>query len=176
MRSVPTIFTSKKQNGKSRTLRARYTPTVAHPYSRDSFRNRPLRESDSSAFGPPDCDLLDHDQLKLRFCVLDSRFCVVVVLLHACELRRNGDAVDPAARPAVRVPFVATCMLLEGAGMELAVFRQACVASLCKGEFVVVVVVAVVANGWRPSGGNRSARNMLAVFRSFVLFGYASCT
>ena len=26
-----------KQNGKSRTLRARYTPTAVQPYSRDSF-------------------------------------------------------------------------------------------------------------------------------------------
>lgn len=35
--SVPTVLTNKKQNGKSNTLNAIYTPTAVHPYSRDSF-------------------------------------------------------------------------------------------------------------------------------------------
>lgn len=41
--SVPTVLTKRKQNGKSSTLNAIYTPTAVHPYSRDSFFSRAPR-------------------------------------------------------------------------------------------------------------------------------------
>jgi hypothetical protein len=44
MRSVPRYLTVRKQNGKSRAVRARYTPNADQPYSRDSLRSRCERE------------------------------------------------------------------------------------------------------------------------------------
>lgn len=116
MRSVPAHFTSRKQNGKSKTLRARYTPTADHPYSRESFRNLPLRDNDSSPFlAPPVCDLRDQDQLKFRFCVLESKRWVVEVpkLLHARESRINADACACPANRAAAAPRFPECMLLD---------------------------------------------------------------
>lgn len=46
MRSTPSNRTAAKQNGKSSAESPRYTPSAAHPYSRDSFFNR----CDSDAF------------------------------------------------------------------------------------------------------------------------------
>jgi len=52
--SVPTVRTSKKQNGKSNTDSARYIPTADQPYSFDSFFSRALSDSDcSGAASPP---------------------------------------------------------------------------------------------------------------------------
>lgn len=51
--SVPTVRTSKKQNGKSSTDRARYTPTAVQPYSLDSFFSLALSECGSAAAGFP---------------------------------------------------------------------------------------------------------------------------
>jgi hypothetical protein len=44
MRSVPRYLTARKQNGKSRAVRARYTPSADQPYSRESLRSRCERE------------------------------------------------------------------------------------------------------------------------------------
>ena len=68
MVSVPTIRTSRKQNGKSNTLRPRYTPTAAQPYSLDSFFNRWLRVSFASvACSPVVLFLLQAEKRKPRF-------------------------------------------------------------------------------------------------------------
>lgn len=141
-------------------LRAAYTPTADQPYSLESFFNRPLNDSDSSAWAPLPCDLLDHDQLKFLFCVLPSNLPgkVDVAFLHVCGPCRKGADADHPAKPAVVFPLVAVCMFRVDAGLETELFFQACVASLCSGEFVVVVVPIV--KGWRPSGGVRSVRNM----------------
>lgn len=50
---MPTVCTSKKQNGKSSTDNVRYTPAAVQPYSLDNFFNLPLKESDSSAAAFP---------------------------------------------------------------------------------------------------------------------------
>jgi hypothetical protein len=47
--SVPSVLTSRKQKGKSSTLRAKYTPTADQPYSLDSFFNLALSDRDCSA-------------------------------------------------------------------------------------------------------------------------------
>jgi hypothetical protein len=55
---VPTVRTSKKQNGKSNTDSDRYTPTAVQPYSLDSFFSLPLKDSDSSAAAFPSVEAL----------------------------------------------------------------------------------------------------------------------
>lgn len=86
-----------------------YTPNADHPYSRESFFNRPLRDSDSSVFAPPAWDLLDLDQLKFRFCVLESNRAValVVVFLQTSGLRSKGEDAAHPVKPAVVFPLAA---------------------------------------------------------------------
>lgn len=162
MRSVPTHFTSRKQKGKSKTLSPRYTPSADHPYSLESFLSRPLKESDSSAFAPPDWDLFDQDQLKFRFCVLENSLVVVldVVVLHAREPRTNGVEADPAGILAA-FPSVAVCTVLAE-GSDLEVVLVASVASLGRGELLG-------AKGGRPSTGGLNARSMFVVPIAIVL-------
>lgn len=170
MRSVPAHFTRRKQKGKSSTLSARYTPTADHPYSRESFRNLPLRDNDSSPpLAPLVCDLRDHDQLKLRFRVLESKRYGVDVprFLHACEPRIDADACACAADGAavVAAPLLDECRLLfEGMGVGFLAALQLGAKSLWKGEVEVEVVVEVPVlgrKGWRPNIEERSARIML---------------
>lgn len=160
IRSVPAHFTNKKQKGKSKTLSRKYTPTADHPYSRESFFKRPLKDSESSAFAPPAWARRDHDQLKFLFCVLDSNLPVepVVAFLHMV-LRNNGPDADHPTKPAVGFALVAFCVLCVDSVLALVLFFHDCVASLWKGELVMVAVR--VANGGRPSAGVRSARSML---------------
>lgn len=84
-----------------------YTPNADHPYSLPSFLRRPLKDNASSALAPPAWDLLDQDQLKFLFCVLDSNFVAVFALafLHACEPRNGVEAARPGIIAAC--PFVA---------------------------------------------------------------------
>lgn len=164
MRSVPAHFTRRKQKGKSSTLSARYTPTADHPYSRESFRNLPLRDNDSSApLGPLVCDRRDQDQLKLRFCVLESKRCGVDVprFLHACEPRVNADACACPANRAVAVgPPLDECILLTEVGVGFLAALQLGANSFWKVE-VFVEVPVVGRKGWRPGIEGRSARIMM---------------
>lgn len=157
MRSVPAHFTRRKQNGKSKTLNAKYTPTADQPYSRDNFRSLPLRDSDSSPLAPPVCDLRDHDQLKFLLCILESRDFGGGGGFRGMLCVANRAAVDFAA-------LLAECILLTVVGVGIVVFLQVCATSLWKGEVLEdVVLIALVDQGWRPRVDGRNARIMLCV-------------
>lgn len=163
IRSVPAHLTRRKQKGKSRTLRARYTPTADHPYSRDSFRNLPLRDNDSSPpLAPPVCDLRDQDQLKFRFCVLESRRfgSDVPRCLHACEPRVNADGCACPAARAAAAPLFGECILLARTGEDVLAALKPEEDSLWKGAAFVEVVM-VGRKGCHPGIEGRSARIML---------------
>lgn len=51
--SVPTMRTSRKQKGKSRTDNPKYTPTDTHPYSLVSFLSLALSDDGSASFCAP---------------------------------------------------------------------------------------------------------------------------
>jgi len=53
MRSVPSVRTARKQNGKSNADSRRYTPSADQPYSRDNFFS--LCDSESGGSGLPSC-------------------------------------------------------------------------------------------------------------------------
>ena len=53
IRSVPKYLTSIKQNGKSSTLSAKYTPRALHPYSLLNFLNLALSDVGSASAAAP---------------------------------------------------------------------------------------------------------------------------
>ncbi|KAK1247792.1 hypothetical protein MKX07_000680 [Trichoderma sp. CBMAI-0711] len=84
-----------KQNGKSRTLSAKYTPTADHPYSLDSFLNRPLSDRFSS-LAPCAALRLHAEKKKLRLCVapLAKKLSAVLAPCRVTPLRQDRIACN----------------------------------------------------------------------------------
>lgn len=87
--SVPTTRTSRKQKGKSRTLKAKYTPTADQPYSLESFFSLWLSDNDSWAgFASAVLLFLAEKRMPRREARnAVSERAVVQVPLYACVLR-----------------------------------------------------------------------------------------
>ncbi len=86
MLSVPTVRTRRKQNGKSRTLRPRYTPTADQPYSRDSFLSLALSDRlPVDSFGADCAALRALEAWKVRRAVAARRDLGFALVANALE-------------------------------------------------------------------------------------------